>query len=350
MILSICSRESDYLQDLTFAGLSEALGPQNVVDFPFHWQFHRRKKHLVARAETYPRNMGFLPSLISGTGGRFKNLESVKKGLSEGRFSAVFLSSVKPDALETFEALRSHVNVPWIFLDGGDWVEIGGDFKRLGGFQAFELFSKILREKPPAAIFKRELKIGSAAVSNVFPLPFSAQTAQIPALKPDSPKEFQVAFWAVESSAARKKAFEILKGRYDCERNGTVSGQTFRKYSLRAESYFEALNRTRISLSFRGEGFDTLRFWEIPACGSLLLSEVPDIQMPDPFVDGQTAVFCKNDLSDLTDRIDYYLARPDEAVKIAAAGQAHLLKHHTYLKRAEYILDLLETRLGLRLR
>ncbi len=341
VILFICSRESDYLQDLTYAGLSELLGRGQIADFPFHWQFHRRKESFWSRKAAYPRNMGFIPGL-EGTAER--DMDNVKRGLDNNDFRLVVLASAKPDALAAFESVAPRIKVPWIFIDGGDRAEIGGDFERVGGADSFRAFQEICRRTRPSVIFKRELAVGEKT-DGVFPLPFSASATHVPALDPQSDKKYQVAFWAVESSETRKNAFQILKGRYDCDRNGTRSGQTFRKYSLREAAYFEALNRTRVSLSFRGEGFDTLRFWEIPLCGSLLLSENPIIQIPDPFTQGKNAVFCKNDLSDLTSLIDHYLANPKEAAQIAVEGQAHVLKYHTHRRRAEYILDILETEL-----
>ena len=159
-----------------------------------------------------------------------------------------------------------------------------------------------------------------------------------------------VLFWAVESSATRKKAFEILRGRYDCEANGSVAGRKARNYSLKDQKYFEALASAKVALSFGGEGFDTLRYWEIPACGSLMISEVPPIRIPDNFQDGKHAVFCKPDLSDLPDKIDYFLKHENEREAIAKAGRAHLLKYHTHRARAEYFIGKVKEALSLDLR
>lgn len=345
VILFICSRESDYLQDLTFAGLSEILGPSVLAEFPPHWQFHRRRKSFWSPRAAYPKNIGYRPGASENWDNR--SLETVAQELERNEYRLVVLASAKPDALSALESIFENVRVPWIFIDGGDRAEVGGDFRRIGGDPAFETFQKLCARRRPALIFKRELALGEAS-EGLYPLPFSACAQQIPVLDPKSDKKYDVAFWAVESSETRRAAFRLLKGRYDCERNGSVSGQTFRSYSLKEGAYFTALNQTRISLSFRGEGFDTLRFWEVPLCGSLLLSESPVIQIPHPFTHGRNVLFCKNDLSDLIDMIDQYLSRPAEAMQIAAEGQAHLLKYHTHRRRAEYLLEILESKLGLR--
>jgi hypothetical protein len=263
---------------------------------------------------------------------------SVKSALFQKQFDLVILGSAKPDALQSFYSLLEWMRCPWVFIDGSDWQEMGGDFERLGGKECLAVFQQICREKKPTAIFKRELPLNHT-LENVFPLPFSVHTNHIPILSPVEKTKFQVQFWAVESSPTRKQVFELLKGRYDCDENGSVGGQKFRTYSFHGEDYFQAVNQCRISLSFRGAGFDTLRYWEIPALGSLLISEQPTIQIPNNFIAGKHAVFCKNDLSDLQDKMDYYLAHPKERNEIALEGQKHLLKYHTHVHRAEYVLE-----------
>ncbi len=344
MILFISSRESDYLQDLTYAGLAELLGKDRVVDFPSHWQYHRSRKYVFSPPAIYPRNLGYIPDVQRKVD---SSLGFVRRLLAGNEFRLVILASVKPDALESIKSVMDLISVPWAFIDGGDWPEVGGDFKRIGGQDALQKFQTLCAQRPPALIFKRELPVGKN-IPTVFPLPFSACAAQIPIMDPASGKKNQVAFWAVESSATRRKVFEILKRRYDCDQNGSISGQNFKKYSRRGGSYFNSLNQTRISLSFQGEGFDTLRFWEIPLCGSLLLSEEPTIQIPHPFTHGVNAVFCKNDLSDLISLIDHYLTHEREALQITREGQTHLLKYHTQKSRAEYVLEIINSKLGVR--
>ena len=357
MILFICSQETDYLQDLTYAGLAEILGRERVVDFPFHWPYHREKKFLWSKKTEYPRNLGLVqtprflqshPQSPRRQRGINRSSWKVRKELKKNSFQIVVLGSAKPDALQALERLLPAIKVPWIFLDGGDWREVGGDFKRTGGQRGFGLFQSVSRKKSPSLVFKREMPL-DLRNDFIFPFPFSAQVSRIPKLLPSASKKYQVLFWAVESSEARRQAFKLLRGRYDCEQNGSVPGQTFRGYSFHGRQYFEALNETRVALSFRGEGFDTLRFWEIPACGSLLLSEKPTVQIPHPFEDRVHAVFCKNDLSDLVTLIDYYISHEKEAQEIAEEGQKHLLRYHTHMRRGEYFLERVRSRMKIRL-
>ncbi|OGR89262.1 MAG: hypothetical protein A3A86_01995 [Elusimicrobia bacterium RIFCSPLOWO2_01_FULL_60_11] len=340
MILFVASRETDYLQDLTYAGLAEILGVEKVWDFPSHWQYHSEKRFFWNKKAEYPQNLGYTPS----------DQLCALSSFSEANLAV--LASAKPDALQEFHKIFDELKCPWVFVDGGDRKEIGGDFKRTGGDASFRLFQELWRKRPPALVFKRELSLQSRDPL-VLPFPFSFKSGDTllnsAELSKVSPK-YDVLFWAVESSETRALAFQVLKGKYDCEANGSVPGQKFRKYGLRGKEYFEALASAKIALSFRGEGFDTLRYWEIPACGSFMVSEPPIIQIPENFKDGKHAVFCKPDLSDLTDKIDHFLKNEKEREDIARAGREHLLKYHTHRARAEYFIGKVKEVLSLDLR
>ena len=342
MILYVCSKETDYLQDLTYAGLAEMLGKERIFEVPRRPSYHNERKFVLGPRYDYPQNLGFTQG---------------KRPPAPRDVELIVLASAKPDALETFAGLMESSRAPWVFVDGGDRREIGGDFERTGGRACFDRFRQICNQRKPAVIFKRELWTGEESDGPV-PFPFSFKSGksgdtllnscELSRVSPDPSKTMDVLFWAVESSLTRKRAFEILRGRYDCGKNGSVPDRKARRYSRKGEKYFAALASAKICLSFRGEGFDTLRYWEIPASGSFMISESPVIRIPENFENGTQAVFCRPDLSDLTDKIDYYLRNEKEREEIAAAGRGHLLARHTHLARAEYFIAKVKERLGLK--
>lgn len=80
-----------------------------------------------------------------------------------------------------------------------------------------------------------------------------------------------------------------------------------------------------------------LRAFEIPAAGGLgTYPQVPDL--PSLFTPGDE-IIAYRDLPDLKAQIDALLAEPARAAAIAAAGQARVLREHTYAHRARRILD-----------
>jgi spore maturation protein CgeB len=123
-----------------------------------------------------------------------------------------------------------------------------------------------------------------------------------------------------------------------------VLGRTFQDTYDQSE-YSRRLSSARIGLSLFGSGFDSVRFWEIPAHGVMLLAERPPIRIPNNFINAESAVFF-DDLPELEQKLNHYLARSDEACEIAAEGRRHFLKYHTASARARQFLGHLESRLS----
>ncbi len=92
------------------------------------------------------------------------------------------------------------------------------------------------------------------------------------------------------------------------------------------------------------------RTFEIMACGGFQLVD-RRLLLPELFTEGEEIVTFGS-LSDLRDKVDYYLAHPDERKRIAEAGRRKVLAGHTYTHRMRGILmDLVREipRLGNRL-
>jgi hypothetical protein len=146
--------------------------------------------------------------------------------------------------------------------------------------------------------------------------------------------EYDVAFLGSLTSPER---FVMRAGLDGLEAEG-VRVRTLQKgESLPWASYIDILARSRIAISVRGSGFDTYRYWEIPAAGALLLAETPGIVIPGNFVDGREAVFAP--VGELALRARELLERDTDA--IAAAGRARLKAAHTSVHRAQVVLDAL---------
>lgn len=110
------------------------------------------------------------------------------------------------------------------------------------------------------------------------------------------------------------------------------------------EDYIARIRNSRVGLNCFGMGFDTVRFWELPAHGCMLLSERLPIEMPFAFAADKHAVFF-DDLPCLLEQTAYFEAHPQEAAAIAEAGHAHFLAHHTNEARARQLLGGLRSQL-----
>lgn len=325
-ILYISSGKSDYLQDLTYSGLVSLLGIDKVIEYPWNLNYHIPRKK-------YPRNMGYQKNTLFRSMMRLTDYSSV--GL-------VIVGSCKTQAFEKHAEISGLIpaGIPVIFLDGGDAAAIGGDLIPGAGlsFTESELLDKF------DLIFKREYLKTRDYPEKVLPLPFSFNyNNAVPA--PQKPA-YDVAFWAVESDPLRTQALTLLGGRFDCASNGTTLNQNFYDYKRKGLDYLKELALVKISLNFRGSGWDTMRYWEVPAVGSLMITPEPGIVIPDNFMEGEHIVFCKADLSDLLPLCEYYLAHETERKRIALAGAAFAREKHSHLARTSYMLRIIREKTG----
>lgn len=322
-ILYINSHSADYVQDLTYSGLVKTYGLKNVIDYKWNKKYHVPYKK-------YPKNLGYIP-------GSF--LPSLTNR-SARNFDMVFIGSAKVDCFETYIEIIDKIpaNVPVIFIDGGDQPVIGAD---LTIYKRPELYQEALGKRPFDLIFKREMLFNNSYDDNVYPLPMCFNLERIKNLPHE--KKYDVSFWAVESHSIRARALDLLSNRFDCQENGTERNQKFSKYKRKGEFYLQELARCIIVMNFRGGGWDTLRYWEVPAVGSFMITQKPQFEIPNNFQHEKTVVFCQDDLSDLIELCEYYLKNEAVREKIALSGKNHLLQYHTDIARVEYIFNTIKT-------
>jgi len=319
-ILYICSTRFDYLQDLTYAGLVKVLGKENVVDYPWNPKFNLPIK-------SYPKNLGFKSISF-----RFPIMNNFKE------IDFVILASAKKDALETYLKILPLIkNKPILFLDGGDFSEIGGDFYR---HHCGDLYEAAIKQRPFDIILKREyISSLHSAHANIFPFHFSfPYNITLPPIT-ERLKKYDVSFWGQQNPQIRTNALNLLAGKYDCNQNGTTLDQNFKTYKRKGLFYLKEISRCKIVLNFRGLGWDTMRYWEVPATGAFMISQEPKISIPNNFESGKHLVWCSDSLDDLIDLIDYYLARPLEREQMAINAREHLIKYHLNTARAATLIE-----------
>jgi hypothetical protein len=320
-VLFINSYTNDYQQELIYNGLVEILGEANVVDYPFniHYHFKHRK---------YPTNLGYSP----------KSPINFIKSRLKYNIDLVIIGSAKKDCFESYLNVVDKIpdHVPVVFLDGGDSPEIGGDLFWRG---QKDVFDKCMSKRPFDLVFKREYYIGSKLGERVIPFPFSFNFNAVKniELNPQNFK-YDVSFWATESNIIRTNVFQLLRHKFDCNKNGSVTGKGFLSYTRRGQDYLNEIKACKIVLNFRGGGWDTLRYWEVPACGRFLISGEPRIIIPNNFTNGENIIYCKDDLSDLIDLCIFYIKNDDARESIARKSFEHLKRYHSNVARAKFLL------------
>lgn len=304
---------------MTYSGLVKALGKTCVVDY--HWS---RKLHLPLKK--YPKNLGYAPDTV---------VSSLYARLSS-HYDVVVVAAAKADCFSAWLKVMDSIsdNVPVIFIDGGDRAEIGGDLERSGNKH---LYDEVVKKRPFDIILKREYLRDQSYAENVFPYPIAFNYDRLPSLPAE--KKYDVSFWAVETGTIRTQALALLENEFDCRQNGTERNQTFRKYKRKGDFYLQELAACKIVLNFRGDGWDTLRYWEVPAVGAFMLSQKPGIVIPNDFIEGEHIAYCKDNLSDLLDHCRYYLVHEQAREVMASAAHKHAKKYHSDQARADYLLE-----------
>lgn len=298
--------------DVLYDGLHAVLGPERVLEYPWKPMLHGARPEC---ADNYPT--------VFKHPGEPRDLSSVCAELRAGAFDLILYA----DLLDTLprEVLRA-------LLDAGGAIPLA----IVDGWDDASDHAPLLRdrlERAPIAIFKREM---------LRSLPYSPETIPLPlayprGLLPDPPpaRKTRPLFWAGNRYYGMRRLYlealeQSLGSRLDAK--------------LPQAAYAEALGASLIGLSCCGFGFDTVRYWETPAHGALLLAEKPPIRIHRDFEDGVTALFFRTP-GELFHKLERCLANPDEAAHIAAAGRRHALEHHTGEARARQLLGHLAARL-----
>jgi spore maturation protein CgeB len=117
--------------------------------------------------------------------------------------------------------------------------------------------------------------------------------------------------------------------------------ECLRGTALTGVGYTKAIRSTRINLGILGvtpEAKDetTTRTYEIPACGGFMLHERSS-EVLELYKEGEE-VACFSSPQELAEKIDYYLAHPEERDAIAAAGHRRCVPAYSYDSRMAEIL------------
>lgn len=307
-VLILCHPESDFGSDVLHDGLRRVLGPGNVVGFPWKPVLHGQDEDA---ATGYPCTFNWPDPPVP--------VEDIVARARQGGFDAILYSDTLgtlPRA-ETRAILDASGDTPLFIVDM--WDECGDSVAFIRERDGLE---KV------AGYFKREMLAGMAYGAHTWPLPFAYPEDRIP---PSLSWETRAGvFWAGKlMGGARRLQMSWL------EREVPLNAEYGTPFT--PDAYAARLQAHLMGISLPGNGFDTVRYWELPAHGTLLLSERLPIAIPNDFEDGKHAVFFDT-VAELKEKVLYYLAHRDEAESIARAGHEHLKAYHTGSARARQCL------------
>jgi hypothetical protein len=308
-ILFVMPARPHYGLDVLYDGLCEIAGAQSITEFPYKPTLHGGA----------PREMAHYPCMFDRPGSK-KTLHDVCQELLERQYDLILWGDV--DASIADDAVRqiidSAAGTPIVIVDQEDEPT---DFRR-------RTLSRLRLEH--ATYFKREFLDCHDYGPDAFPLPFAYPDSRIP--NDPAWERTTPVFWAGPRVWGLRRLF--------IEHAERVLNESFTRSYVPAD-YTQALNNSRIGINLFGLGFDTVRYWELPAHGCMLFSKRPPIRIPNNFVDGHSAVFF-DDLAEFDERLREFSTNGDRVKEIAQAGHAHLKKFHTGSVRAKQLLGQIE--------
>lgn len=352
-ILYLTDPYPDYLADLLYVGLCRTLGSEQVVDYPYKAVYHDPLQRVH-----------YVPQIL----GRSYREEEVAALLRDKQFDLAILSSPRRGTITAWESLaRCGAMPPLVLIDGEDDATLRREvFHRYKCALYFKREHRLHRDVGVCGRVRRlSTSWADAALSQrTHPLPLAVVLETIPTV-PALQRDVDVSYAARISHPKRRQAVEMLRHAPGIRFQGGVYAEAEDRQSkllsgvprllmklkgdpvvtaaqrgtkLSPAEYYALFGRSKMALSIRGGGFDTLRYWEIVASGTLLLSEQPDIEIPNNFVHGKHALFFQPDLSDLVDLVRTYASDAQACAAMAAEGHKHLLQYHTCERRAEQLL------------
>jgi hypothetical protein len=320
----------DYLQDAVYHGLVSILGVESVVEYPPLDRYHSPPPADALHPQLWfdfpepPR--ASLPELVEWADAIV--VGSLRSGVRSAVGSILELQRRPPVA----------------FLDGEDDPFVLAVVARVDVYFKREIVAsrtagaprEILRRMHRLARrpfetrdpLREPIRVARAGDRRLAPLPL----AWIGPLPERRPADYDVALLNTPTSPLRAIARAQLE-RLRAEGLRVRLLEDGERLSW--PEYIDVLSRSRIGVSVRGGGYDTLRYWEIPASGALLLSEPTRIVIPDNFVNGREAAFVE--VEGMGARIRELASCDLEA--IAAAGRDRLAASHTSIQRARTVLN-----------
>ena len=312
-------------------GLCQELGDSSVVDWPYkpsyHGLVHRypnpyadpAHNPALEGAEGVTAPFTWMPAC---SGGREWAEDEVAGAIDT--FDLVVLASPRKynDRALTDLVQRTgrHAIRRLVMVDGEDHEVVSVDH---------------IRRFQPSVYFKRELLQDApreVAGCRIEPLPFASPWTRLPSPRPPAsvPREVDVAFMGGLSYPGGKPPIEAAARRVTgnvCTRRGDFT------------EYADSLSRAKIAVATRGYGYDTQRICDIAVCeGTLLALERQPVVRPNWFEDGVHCLLFDSP-EDLERKLREYLQDEERRQRVAAAGYALAITHHTCQARARQFLQ-----------
>jgi len=146
---------------------------------------------------------------------------------------------------------------------------------------------------------------------------------------------FSLVSWAYPRRPALIEAIQNMNIKY------RVAGTNSRNRVVHND-YIRILNESTMFANSNGTYKSVLmKYFEVMACNTLLVTDEPTDGNRMRFIDGENIVYYRN-IADAVEKIRYYIAHPIAGMAIANAGSKLVKEYHGNDQRVKQVLDVIE--------
>jgi glutaredoxin len=303
----------------------QLLGPAKVIDHPYHWK-HRWDLTFTGDPEKdWGRERGMLGFTPENKRVSMYSEEELRDELSRGNIKRIFLDE-RDETYALYMKLRANFyDVPVVVVAGHDRF-----WNRSPEFVAARYGTRL------EAMFLDNWRPEYDSIPKAHVYNWCINFDQYWTPHRTQEKKYDISFQGYNSHPDRARIIDHVLSKWghlrlkiDLEREPN----TMRAY-VRKNVYFDVMAQSRICLNLRGaaENGKTLRFYEIPYVGSLMLTQDSGAVQIEPFLDRRHCLYFK-DLKRLDEQIEFALESEKRAQWIAWQGHSHAMAHHTLRAR-----------------
>jgi hypothetical protein len=334
-ILFLTHPYPNYVPDLLLHGLRKLLGPQ-VVDYPRKDSLYRGELLGIAPDDQ------LCPNIFPADDGAIDR-EDISQKLKANYFKYVIC-----DSRLTLRVIKSLDDV---------YASIG-----YGGLRTIPLFQDESRSLPsglvvvdgedypfyippgPYVVCRRETD--GSEYSIPLPMALPEELWQWIHSFRSQEKVYSVGFLGSDRAffhgGKRGDILEILSRRYPDSLLQTSAVPSSDNPSpdgrLNRRDYYTSMQKCRIVLSLRGDGYDTFRFWENAACHAVHIAQKMPLFIPNDFEQGRQ-ILRFGTMDEMIETIDTVLDGRIKGEQIIERSHEQLTNFHLTEKRAMYLLD-----------
>ena len=203
-------------------------------------------------------------------------------------------------------------------------------------FSTWTNVNGLIKKNKPDIIFARTIRDVEDLKKNlnfekVFFLPFSVETDLYRDMNLDRNIDAMATFTTRKDIYPIREKIQLMLNKMPIT--------TFTKRAINRQ-YINKLNCSKMFINSGEVGYVglTMKFTEVLACGTFLITEEPNDMQAAGFKNGEHFVVFKG-LDDLKKKINYYLKHEKERKRIALNGMKFVHSHHSNDIRVKYFID-----------